>query len=71
MRNRYIYITILSLLGFSPEATAQVLAQTPQLVVNITINQLRTDLLETYAPLYTDDGLKRLLNQGMVFPSAC
>ena len=70
MKNRYIYITLLSLLGFSAEATAQVLAKTPQLVVNITINQLRTDLLETYAPLYTEDGLKRLLNQGTVFPSA-
>lgn len=70
MRNRYLYITLLSLLGFSAEATAQVLAQTPQLVVNITINQLRTDLLETYAPLYTDDGLKCLLDQGMVFPTA-
>ena len=70
MRNRYIYITLLSLLGFSAEATAQVLTQTPQLVVNITINQLRTDLLETYSPLYIEDGLKRLLNQGMVFPSA-
>ena len=70
MRNRYLYITLLSLLGFSAEATAQALAQTPQLVVNITINQLRTDLLETYVPLYTDDGLKRLLDQGMVFPTA-
>ena len=70
MRNRYLYITLLSLLGFSAEATAQVLAQTPQLVVNITINQLRTDLLETYAPLYSDEGLKRLLDQGMVFPDA-
>lgn len=39
-------------------------------MVNITINQLRTDLLETYAPLYTEDGLKRLLNQGTVYPSA-
>lgn len=70
MRNKYFYITLLSLLGFNAEATAQVLAKAPQLVVNITINQLRTDLLETYAPLYTEDGLKRLLNQGMVFPSA-
>ena len=70
MRNRYIYITLLSLLGFSAEATAQVITQSPQLVVNITINQLRTDLLETYAPLYCEDGLRRLLNQGMVFPSA-
>ena len=70
MRNKYLYITLLSLLGFNAEATAQVLVQTPQLVVNITINQLRTDLLETYAPLYSDEGLKRLLDQGMVFPDA-
>ena len=70
MRNRYLYITLLTMLGFSAEATAQVLAGGPQLVVSITVNQLRTDLLETYAPLYTQDGLKRLMEQGMMFPYA-
>ena len=70
MRNRYLYITLLTMLGFSAEATAQVLSQAPQLVVSITVNQLRTDLLETYAPLYTQDGLKRLMEQGMMFPYA-
>lgn len=77
MRNRYIYITLLSLLGFSAEATAQAfiqasnnsqaLAQTPKLVVTISVHQLRTDHLETYAPLYGEDGLKRLLTAGTVY----
>ncbi|MBO6188716.1 MAG: alkaline phosphatase family protein [Prevotella sp.] len=69
MRNRHLYITLLTLLGFSAEAVAQALAQTPQLVVTITIDQLRTDYMEAYAPLYQSAGLKRLLNEGMVFPN--
>ncbi len=70
MRNRYIYVTLLSLLGFSPEATAQVLAQAPQLVVSITVDRLRTDHLETYSPLYSQGGLRHLLEQGIVYPNA-
>ena len=45
MRNRYLYITLLSILGFSAEATAQAIAQAPQLVVSIAVDQLRTDYL--------------------------
>lgn len=67
MRNRYIYITLLSILGFNAETYAQVVVQAPRLVVSITIDQLRTDYLETYAPLYSNDGLKRLLTDGKVF----
>lgn len=67
MRNRYIYIMLLSILGFNAETYAQVIVQAPRLVVSITIDQLRTDYLETYAPLYSNDGLKRLLTDGKVF----
>lgn len=67
MRNRYIYVTLLSLLGLSAEAVAQTIAQAPRLVVSITVDQLRTDFLETYAPLYGNDGLRRLLTEGKVF----
>ncbi len=67
MRNRYIYITLLSMLGFNAETYAQAIAQAPRLVVSITIDQLRTDYLDTYAPLYGHDGLKRLLTEGKVF----
>ena len=48
MRNRYIYITLLSILGFNAETYAQTIAQAPRLVVSIAIDQLRTDYLETY-----------------------
>lgn len=70
MRNRYLYITLLSLLGFSAEATAQALAKTPQLVVSIAIDRLRSDYLETYAPLYSEDGFRMLLAKGLVYPNA-
>ena len=70
MRNRYLYITLLSLLGFSPEAIAQAAAQAPQLVVTIAIDQLRTDRMETYSPLYQPGGLRRLLTEGLVMPNA-
>ena len=69
MSNRYLYITLLTLLGFSTEATAQVAKQAPQLVVSIAIEQLRTDHLEAYAPLYHHaSGLKQLMEEGLVFP---
>ena len=70
MRNRHLYITLLSVLGFSAEAMAQAIAQAPQLVVTIAVDQLRTDYLETYAPLYQQAGLKRLLAEGLVYPNA-
>ena len=69
MSNRYLYITLLTLLGFSTEATAQATRQAPQLVVSIAIEQLRTDQLEAYAPLYHHaSGLKRLMEEGLVYP---
>lgn len=66
--NKYLYITLLSLLGFSAEAVAQAISQTPQLVVTIAIDQLRTDQMETYAPLYTQGGFRRLMTEGKIFP---
>ncbi|MBQ8095671.1 MAG: alkaline phosphatase family protein [Prevotella sp.] len=73
MTNRYLYITLLAILGFSANASAQSSLQSkgaPRLVVNIAIDQLRTDYLEAFAPLYCDRGLKLLLGQGMVFANA-
>ena len=67
MRNKYLYITLLSILGLHAESQAQVIAQAPRLVVCITIDQLRTDYLETYSPLYGEEGLRRLLTEGKVF----
>ena len=69
-RNKYLYITLLAVLGFHQEALAQAVASAPKLVVNITIDQLRADYLETYVPLYSHDGFKRLLEQGKIYTNA-
>ena len=72
MRNRYIYITLLAVLGFnSEELKAQdSIKYAPRLVVNITIDQLRTDYLEAFAPVFGNDGFKRLFREGLVYESA-
>lgn len=68
MRNKYLYITLLAVLGFTPDILAQSKIQyAPRLVVNITIDQLRTDYMEAFSPLYGSGGFKRLLQQGLVF----
>lgn len=69
-RNKYLYITLLAVLGFHQEALAQMIAQSPKLVVSITIDQLSAEQLETYAPLYSGNGLRRLLEQGKVYTNA-
>ena len=66
-RNKYLYITLLAVLGLHQEAVPQTVATAPRLVVNITIDQLRADYLETFMPLYGNDGFKKLLQQGKVF----
>ena len=69
--NRYIYITLLAVLVFNTETLAQEkIKYAPRLVVNITIDQLRTDYLEAFAPLYGNGGFKRLLAQGLVYENA-
>src|SRR5574344_51379 len=71
MRNRYLYITLLAVLGFNNEALlAQSLPNGPKLVVNIAIDQLRTDYLETFASLYGENGFKKLFNDGIVYSNA-
>ena len=71
MRNKYLYITLLALLGATPESLAQSTIQyAPRLVVTVTIDQLRADYLEAFAPLYGQNGFKRLLKQGRVYPHA-
>ena len=71
-RNRYIYITLLAVLGFNTEnAIAQdSIKYAPRLVVNITIDQLRSDYLEALAPVFGNDGFKRLLREGLVYDNA-
>lgn len=74
MTNRYLYITLLAVLGFNAEnMTAQTQGQVkgaPRLVVSITIDQLRSDYLEAFMPLYSDKGFLRLFNEGKVYTNA-
>jgi hypothetical protein len=70
MTNRYLYITLLAVLGFGSESFAQELRNAPRLVVNITIDQLRSDYLEAFLPLYSDKGFKLMMEQGCVYPNA-
>lgn len=59
------------MLGFHVEAQAQYgTRQVPKLVVNITIDQLRSDYLETFAPQYGETGFKRLFANGLVYENA-
>ena len=58
----------MAVLGWNAETAAQNGArQVPKLVVNITIDQLRSDFLEAYAPLYGPDGFRKLMEQGRVY----
>ena len=42
----------------------------PRLVVMLTIDQLRTDYVEDFAPLYGEKGFRRLMREGKVFANA-
>ena len=72
MTNKYLYFTLLAVLGLNVESYAQQTSgnQPPRLVVSITIDQLRTDYLEAFAPLYSDNGFRRLLDEGLVYTRA-
>mgnify|MGYP004662421199 CR=1 FL=1 len=48
----------------------QSLQPAPKLVVNITIDQLRTDYIEAFSPLYGQNGFKKLLSEGRVYEAA-
>jgi len=51
-------------------AYSQTVKTSPRLIINIAIDQLRTDYLESFAPLYGQEGFKKLLQDGMVFENA-
>ena len=67
--NKYIPALIVATLS-APEIEAQTLQPAPRLVVNITVDQLRTDYIEHFAPLYPDGGFRKLLGEGRVYEAA-
>ena len=42
----------------------------PKLYLNIVVDQLRTDFLYEFSPLYGEGGFKRLLSGGRVYPNS-
>ncbi len=63
---RYLALLIAALTS----AEMQAFELAPKLVVNITIDQLRSDYIEAFSPLYTDGGFRRLMKQGLVYEGA-
>lgn len=68
MKNRLIssLITVLTLSGLQAQSAPPI----PRLVVALTIDQLRTDYIEAFAPLYTEKGFKRLWKEGKIYLNA-
>ena len=70
MRNKYITATLLALLSAGAEGQAQDMGNAPRLVVNIAIDQLRTDYLESFEPLYGNDGFRKIMQGGLLYTNA-
>lgn len=49
---------------------AQNVPPVPRIVVNITIDRLRTDYMNAFLPVYSRDGFRRLLKEGRVYSHA-
>ena len=49
---------------------AQKAPEVPRLVVNVVIDQLRTDYMEAFSPLYGEKGFRRLMEQGRAYSQA-
>src|SRR5262245_19217725 len=61
---------ILFLFPYLSRKTLIAQAARPRLIVGIVIDQFRSDYLERFADLFVDDGFRRLLGEGAVFPDA-
>lgn len=67
---RYHILTSLAVILAIIPAEAQTAPEVPRLVVNIVVDQLRSDYMEAFSPLYGDKGFKRLLKEGRVYTQA-
>ena len=61
-------LTAMSILSV-PDAKASH-REVPRVVVSILVDQLRTDYMNAFMPLYGQEGFVRLLNQGKVYTQA-
>lgn len=68
--NKYLSAIVTLAVLTGTELQAQTLQPAPRLVVSIVVDQLRTDYIEHFAPLYSEDGFKKLLQYGCVYEAA-
>ncbi len=64
------YALLTSLLVLASLTKAQTLPDVPRLVVNIVVDQLRSDYLEAFSPLYGEGGFKRLFRDARMYTRA-
>lgn len=65
IKHRYIQqLTLLATLAAALNINAQ---HAPSLVVNIIVDQLRTDYMQAFSPLYGEHGFNKLLRHGLVY----
>lgn len=69
-RSKAILSSLVAVLAVAVNMSQTVLAnEPPKLVVCINVDQLRTDHLLNFRALYGDQGFRRLLSNGIVYPS--
>ncbi len=69
MINKFITATILAFASGSVTQAQEIMPK-PRLVVNITIDQLRSDYVEALLPRYGENGFKKLYKNGVVYTDA-
>ncbi len=70
MNNRYHTYRLLATVAMLTAlcgAEAQTAPELPRVVVNIMIDQLRTDYMEAFSPLYGTRGFRRLMSEGRLY----
>ncbi|MBQ8098495.1 MAG: alkaline phosphatase family protein [Bacteroidaceae bacterium] len=65
----YIIPPLLAMMALAT-ANAQELKPVPKVVVNITIDRLRTDYMNAFLPVYGQDGFRRLMKEGRIYAHA-
>lgn len=69
LTKEHLLCSLIALMAFA-STDAQTASPVPRLVVNIVIDQLRTDYMEAFSPLYGHQGFRRLMEKGRVYTQA-
>lgn len=70
MTTQHRYALLASLVMLTALGRAQTMPEVPRVVVNIIIDQLRSDYLEAFSPLYGEGGFVRLMQEGRSYSQA-